>query len=703
MTNARYKKAVLVCALAIAVGAGLLQWGLGGDGATEWPDFAFFVGRLHPLVVHLPIGVLILVAVLELSALIPSFGRPIARTLDLVQPLLLASCFGAFLVGQLLGLEGGFSAAKLEEHRELAFITVLFSCVQVVAWSQASGSESASRRRQVYRVVLALNLVALSAAAHLGGTLSRGDAYLSRYAPSWAKPLLGGAEESLASATEPVAVEAGEDALLYEHAVKPMLRKYCLECHGAQKTKGGLRVDSLSVLLAGGDSGPSVLEGVPDGSPLVTRSELAHDHEDTMPPEGEPRPSAAQVALLRFWVARGMSEELTLRDVLLPEAARAAVEQALAREAVPPKEGSEDSAPASGTVGEPVDGERGSGEAVEGGSDSVGSGQGADGAEEPSTPSPEKVRLSPFELLQEKCVDCHGPTKQKARLRVDSLAGILSGGREGPGIVSGAPSEGTMIGAIRLPLTSKGHMPPKSRPQFTASERQRVEAWLRAQARGRVGGVVASPDVVQGSAIEADSEEEGQGTEAPGMLDWRSLCAEPQEPPPGQSLLFDELVLPLLNAKCTSCHDQDLASGGLNLASCQSILEGGDAGASVVPERPEESLLIQRLALEVEHDEHMPPVDYPQLSPEQQLLLEQWVEGGARRDILVATSTSPGGEKAKQASAQSEMPSNVQPQSGRGGGLCSLNVPKRSQEDVLFVFFFVLGVLTLRRRRVEAS
>ncbi len=107
--------------------------------------------------------------------------------------------------------------------------------------------------------MLAVSLLALSGAAHVGGTLSRGEGYLARYAPEFLQPLLGGKAEV---APAPVATpEPGSEALLFAHAVQPMLNKYCSECHGSEQVKSGLRVDSLESLLKGGDGGPSVVAG----------------------------------------------------------------------------------------------------------------------------------------------------------------------------------------------------------------------------------------------------------------------------------------------------------------------------------------------------------------------------------------------------------------------------------------------------------
>jgi hypothetical protein len=56
---------------------------------------------------------------------------------------------------------------------------------------------------------------------------------------------------------------------LFEERIRPVLVGQCLRCHGPEKQKGGLRVDSRKALLQGGDSDPVVVPGQPDQSLLL--------------------------------------------------------------------------------------------------------------------------------------------------------------------------------------------------------------------------------------------------------------------------------------------------------------------------------------------------------------------------------------------------------------------------------------------------
>ena len=92
------------------------------------------------------------------------------------------------------------------------------------------------------------------------------------------------------------------DQAFFESRIRPLLHDHCLECHAAG-AEGGLRLDSLAALLAGGDSGPAAVSGEPDGS-LLLKAVHYDDPALQMPPAGRLAP--AQIELLEEWVRRGL-------------------------------------------------------------------------------------------------------------------------------------------------------------------------------------------------------------------------------------------------------------------------------------------------------------------------------------------------------------------------------------------------------------
>jgi hypothetical protein len=105
-------------------------------------------------------------------------------------------------------------------------------------------------------------------------------------------------------ATRPSAKTAfpAADLAFFESRIRPLLIENCYECHSAsaKKLKGGLRLDSREALLAGGDSGPAVVPGNLESSPLI---EAVHYGSFEMPPTG--KLADRQIELLEEWVRRG--------------------------------------------------------------------------------------------------------------------------------------------------------------------------------------------------------------------------------------------------------------------------------------------------------------------------------------------------------------------------------------------------------------
>src|SRR5262245_29601276 len=92
---------------------------------------------------------------------------------------------------------------------------------------------------------------------------------------------------------------AAED--FFEKKVRPLLTENCLGCHGPQKQRGGLRLDSRAGVMTGGDSGPAIVPGKPDESLLIKA--VHYTGEPKMPPKTKLK--SAQIAALTEWVRQG--------------------------------------------------------------------------------------------------------------------------------------------------------------------------------------------------------------------------------------------------------------------------------------------------------------------------------------------------------------------------------------------------------------
>ncbi len=282
-----------------------------------------FVGRFHPLVVHLPIGVMVLGFVLEAAAMREGARRrKLEPALTVVLTFLVLSAALAFVVGILLGRTGDYPQKLLAKHRSLSLGAVILSSAVLGAFA---AHKSRGLPRQIYQALLVLTMVVMSLGGHVGGSLSRGEGYLFELAPTFVQDLAGYRPKMVPA---PMPAEATNEPLVWDAVVFPALKAKCGECHLGEKKKGGLRIDTIDDLKKGGLGGPAIVLGAAAKSPLVERMKLPKDSDDHMPPDDKPTLSPAELAALTFFIDRGAPKDLKVKDALAPEGARAALEAA---------------------------------------------------------------------------------------------------------------------------------------------------------------------------------------------------------------------------------------------------------------------------------------------------------------------------------------------------------------------------------------
>lgn len=298
------------------------------SGASEMLQF---FGRWHPLLVHLPIGLLVLLGFLELLSRFPRFKGANSNAgliLALAVPLSILTAF----LGWLLSLAGGYDQHLLQWHKWTGIGTAV-ACL-------LAGLLYRLDLKKPYRFSLAGTFLVLVVASHFGGSLTHGSDYLVRYAPGSLRRLLGGPAEK-----PPIAQPKPQDFArlkAFNDVVEPALQKNCVGCHGPEKSKGKLRLDSLDAVLKGGSSGPTVIPGKAAESELVRRLKLPQTDEDHMPPDGKPQPSQDEVALLQWWIDAGAPGDKLLADLRPPTsikriiATRLGIQTPVAK-ATPPK------------------------------------------------------------------------------------------------------------------------------------------------------------------------------------------------------------------------------------------------------------------------------------------------------------------------------------------------------------------------------
>lgn len=98
---------------------------------------------------------------------------------------------------------------------------------------------------------------------------------------------------------------AKREGVNYEKDIRPIFEKSCFKCHGPEKHKGDLRLDSLEAALKGGENAPNLVKGNSAKSTLVHSIARLNDDE-AMPPEGKGDPlTKDQIGLVRAWIDQG--------------------------------------------------------------------------------------------------------------------------------------------------------------------------------------------------------------------------------------------------------------------------------------------------------------------------------------------------------------------------------------------------------------
>ena len=288
--RSKRERAQVLAAFLLSAALLLLPWLVKLDGKPH-ADWEQFLGRFHPLAVHLPIGLLVLVPILEIAGV----SRPALReAAGLVLALGFATGLGSLLLGFLLAYGSGETGATVSFHMwgGIGLTICVLLCVLVRPF-WASGALPLA-----YPLLLTCVLLALIWTAHEGGSITHGSNYLIEYMPASLKRLTPWKRSQ---------AEASNATSFYTKRIHPILDANCVSCHGESKTSGGLRVDSYDQLMKGGKDGPAIVPGNPGKSLLLYRVTLPASHKQFMPAEGKPPLRAEEIAWIRAWVQQGAS------------------------------------------------------------------------------------------------------------------------------------------------------------------------------------------------------------------------------------------------------------------------------------------------------------------------------------------------------------------------------------------------------------
>lgn len=257
------------------------------------------LGRLHPVVLHLPIGILVALALLEVVALVR--GRPPAREAR-VGLAWMGAVFAVVSVatGLTLSRESSYTHDGVWWHQWLGIAT------GVMALGCALLASAGRVPRWAYPGALLATVGLLVPAGHLGAELTHGQGYVLGPLVSRAGPVEVAAPPARGGGDGAGVPMGGDDPYAgIDPAVAGIFKTSCVKCHNEVKLKGGLALDSAAGLRNGGDDGAVVVPGNPGRSEMMIRLLLTPGDKEHMPPPGKKALSAEEVEVIRRWIESG--------------------------------------------------------------------------------------------------------------------------------------------------------------------------------------------------------------------------------------------------------------------------------------------------------------------------------------------------------------------------------------------------------------
>ncbi len=187
-------------------------------------------------------------------------------------------------LGWCLARSGGYSGPLVIQHM---WGGVSLAAVSWLCWMLRARA-SPSNSGLLYAIALAIAVALVAWTGYRGGQLSQGEDHLTEYMPVTLRQLLGYRKpvRSLQS------MAAGQH-VLWRADSTPIFADRCITCHGPDKHKSNLRLDSYDSLMRGAKHGPVVRAGNIQGSELFRRITLSPDHDDFMPKAAK-RPSVGR-------------------------------------------------------------------------------------------------------------------------------------------------------------------------------------------------------------------------------------------------------------------------------------------------------------------------------------------------------------------------------------------------------------------------
>ncbi|MBS1932886.1 MAG: hypothetical protein JST96_02735, partial [Bacteroidetes bacterium] len=258
-----------------------------------------FLGRLHPMIVHFPIGLLYAALLFEFIAWKSNARNFFPATKVLVFTGAIASILSVVL-GIILSKTDSYGSNVLSIHQWIGIATMAFAIITAYCYQKGP--------RKIQYLMLFATVLGVTVAGHYGAELTHGEDYLSSaFSDNSEVAASTSAEEEslpdfiLASQKAPLSESQLQDLNIQ---VRTVFAHHCYSCHGPLKMKGDLRLDSKEGIFKGGKNGSVFTPGRPEKSELIRRVSLPANDKDVMPSKGQ-RLSLNEIQVLSYWIRQG--------------------------------------------------------------------------------------------------------------------------------------------------------------------------------------------------------------------------------------------------------------------------------------------------------------------------------------------------------------------------------------------------------------
>jgi uncharacterized membrane protein len=259
-------------------GAGFLIFLLFFHSRISLPVLLQLAGRLHPVGLHFPLVLLLLVMVCDV---LPAAAKPPEIFLQGLRSIAMFSAVLTAILGMLLYIEQSVEGDAVQYHKWLGVILALLSCAYCGAHAYLQ------TRIPLFRILSAALLGLIVITAHFGATITHGENFLT-----------GPLQKNEIAIIDTNKLTAWE-------AVYPILKTRCGDCHIGSVQKGGLSMNDSAAIMKGGKEGKCIVAGDSSNSQLIHRLLLPLSDKKHMPEADKPQPTPAEIKLLVGWIKAG--------------------------------------------------------------------------------------------------------------------------------------------------------------------------------------------------------------------------------------------------------------------------------------------------------------------------------------------------------------------------------------------------------------